>query len=121
MRPIAALSLATLCLSMLMPVASAQQPLAVPMDVKTIVNGPPKVGFLLRVNGYLETNGKDIVLRDATTGHKVVLDFSSSTASPEALGGNGALMPVEVTGRMLSASRKGRPVIGVIGVMNLTP
>ena len=120
MRAIAALFLAFLCLSVLTQAVSAQQ-LAVPMDVKTIVNAPPKVGYLLRASGYLETNGRDIVLRDAVTGHKVVLDFSNSTVSPESLGGNGALMPVEVTGRMLNASSKDRPVIGVIGVMTLTP
>lgn len=98
-----------------------QQP-AIPMTVNGMVKSPPKVGQLLQVSGYLLTNDKEPKLQDTDNERKVILDFSQSQVTPDKLGATASKSPpVMIIGRMQGTKDNGKPIITVIGAVNLTP
>lgn len=98
-----------------------QQP-AIPMTVKSMIKSPPKVGQLLQVSGYLLTNDKEPKLQDTDNERKVILDFSQSQVTPDKLGATAATSPpVMIIGRMQGTKDNGKPIVTVIGAINLTP
>jgi hypothetical protein len=102
--------------------ASALPPPAIPMTVKAILKTPPRPGQLLQVSGYLQVGDKETRLQDAEQGRRLTLDFSRSQVSPEALGATTAFAPpVMVIGRMQGTTDNGKPIVTVIGALNLTP
>ena len=98
-----------------------QQP-AIPMTVKSMIKSPPKVGQLLQVSGFLLTNDKEPKLRDTDNERKVILDFSQSQVTLDKLGATEATAPpVLIIGRMQGTKDNGKPIVTVIGAINLTP
>jgi len=98
-----------------------QQP-AIPMTVKALIKSPPKLGQLLQVSGYLLTNDKEPKLRDTDNERKVILDFSQAQVTPDKLGATSTSSPpVMIIGRMQGTKDNGKPIITVIGAINLTP
>lgn len=100
--------------------AGAQQQLAIPTTVRSVLRSPLE-GRLVRISGYLEIVGQGVVLRDAITGHKIDLDFSKSTVPLERLIRIDGSSPAEITGRMKASTNNGRPSLAVIGGIALTP
>lgn len=104
------------------PVAWPQQQPAIPMTVKSMIKSPPKVGLLLQVSGYLVTSDKEPKLQDTDNERKVVLDFSQSQVTLESLGASSSKSPpVMIIGRMQGTKDNGKPIITVIGAINLMP
>ena len=109
------------CCLAVMPTTYAQQ-MAIPMTVKGIIKSPPKVGQLLQVSGYLVTTDKQPKLQDTDNERKLILDFSQSQVTLDKLGATEATSPpVMIIGRMQGSKDNGKPIITVIGAMNLTP
>ena len=104
------------------PAAWPQQQPAIPMTVKGMIKSPPKLGLLLQVSGYLVTTDKEPKLQDTDNERKIILDFSKSQLTPESLGASATKSPpVMIIGRMQGTKDNGKPIITVIGVINLTP
>lgn len=120
MRSISIMAVA-LALAAAFSQATAQQQLAIPMDVRSLTRSPPTAGRLVRVSGHLEQVGQEVVLRDLDTGQKVDLDFTGSAVPVENLLRGAGPSPAEVTGRMKSTSNNGRPSVDVIGAIALNP
>lgn len=115
------ITLSLACYLAVMPMAHAQQ-MAIPMTVKGIIKSPPKVGQLLQVSGYLVTTDKQPKLQDTDNERKLILDFSQSQVTLDKLGATEATSPpVMIIGRMQGSKDNGKPIITVIGAMNLTP
>lgn len=111
------------CLLVLLPapVPCIAQQMAIPMTVKEMIKAPPKVGQLVRVSGFLLTSDKQPKLQDTDNNRKLILDFSQSAVTLESLQPNDASPPpIEVTGWMLGTKDNGKPIIGVIGAIQLT-
>lgn len=100
------------------PAVAAPQ-LAVPIEIRNVNRSASLHGRLVRLSGYVEKVGKDVVLREHTTGHKIDLDFSASTVSLESLMRPQGPSPAEVTGRLSVATNNGRPMVSVIGAIPL--
>ena len=121
MRSLAALALA-FSITLALPATAHAQQMAIPMTVKGIIKSPPKVGQLLQVSGYLVTTDKQPKLQDTDNERKLILDFSQSQVSLDKLGATEASSPpVMIIGRMQGSKDNGKPIITVIGAMNLTP
>lgn len=102
--------------------AWSQYQLAIPVTVKGMIKSPPKVGQLLQVSGYLVTTDKEPKLQDTDNERKVILDFSKSEVTPARLGATAAASPpVLIIGRMHGTKDNGKPIITVVGAINLTP
>jgi hypothetical protein len=95
--------------------ASAQQQLAIPSTVRSVLRSPPAEGTLLRISGYLEIVGQGVAIRDEATGQKIDLDFSKSTVPLDALIRIDGKSPAEITGRMKASTNNGRPSLAVVG------
>lgn len=98
-----------------------QQP-AIPVTVKSLIKSPPVVGRLIQVSGFLVTSDKEPKLQDTDNERKVILDFSQSQVTLEALGASATKSPpVMIIGRMQGTKDNGKPIITVISAINLTP
>lgn len=102
------------------PLLSAAE-LAVPASVKDVAKLRP--GELVQVRGYVRVNSQgDFQLESPENGRKVALDFSRSAITPQAndleQARSGAVIPIEVVGRVGSANGTG--AIVVIGYTRLT-
>lgn len=102
-----------------LPLSAAE--LAVPASVKDVAKIRP--GRLVQVSGYVRVSSQgDFQLESPENGRKVALDFSRSAITPQANGldqaGSGAVIPIEVVGRVGSANGTG--AIVVIGYTRLT-
>lgn len=116
------LALAALCCFASAADVRAQQVPAIPMTVRALVKTPPRTGQLINVSGFLDTSQEQPNLRDTDSNRRIVLDFSGSTTPLSALGTDATgSPPVLIVGRMQGIKDKGKPVITVIGAINLTP
>ena len=80
------------------------------------------MGQLIKVSGYLDAMDKEPTLQDTHDSRKIILDFSRSSVTVDALRGSTTPgSPILIIGRMQGTKDNGKPVIGVIGAMNLTP
>lgn len=112
----------TLCCLALVNSVQAQRVPAIPVTVRALVKTPPRMGQLIKVSGYLDTSDKEPRLQDTSDSRKIILDFSRSSVTLDSLRGNAtAGLPVLIIGRMQGTKDNGKPVIGVIGAINLTP
>lgn len=103
------------------PARPQQQP-AIPVTVKSMIKSPPKVGLLLQVSGYLVTTDKEPKLQDTDNERKIILDFSQSQVTLDSLGASATKSPpVMIIGRMKGTKDNGKPIVTVIGAINLTP
>lgn len=101
--------------------AKAQQEFAVPSSVKKVAQASYPAGRLVVMRGYLEQVGKEVVLRDITSGQKLDLDSSRSAVSLEYLIDSAGSTVVEVTARTTATTKNGRRSVVVLGALPLTP
>lgn len=115
------LLLATVLCCALPTHGNAQSHIAVSMGVRDLVRAELPSGQLVQVRGFLETSGNGTTLRDADSGQKVDLDFSTSTVQMDRLLNARGASPVELTARIRNGAGKDKLTLVVIGGMGLTP
>lgn len=101
---------------------AAQTMPAIPVTVRDLVQSPPAKGRLVKVSGYLGVKDGAVTLQDTHDSRKIVLNVSgASSATQEALETSAASqLPVLIIGRVTSAKDSGKPMVTVLGAMNLT-
>lgn len=115
-------SLVAFCCLALAADIGAQHVPAIPMTVKALVKSPPRMGQLIKVNGFLDTSEQEPNLRDTDSNRRILLDFSRSSVPLTSLGESPTgSHPVLIIGRMQGIKDKGKPAIAVIGAIKLTP